>query len=39
MTRNNNGVKKRSKRISKLEKQGLVKKIAQRLYASNMDEG
>ena len=32
------GKKERSKQISKLEKEGLIKKIAPRLYTSNMTE-
>lgn len=32
------GTKERSKQISKLEKERLVKKIAPRLYTSNMTE-
>lgn len=32
------GVKERSKEIGKLEKQGLIRKIAPRLYTTNMEE-
>src|ERR1700677_269191 len=32
------GAKERSKEINKLEKQGLVKKIAPRLYTSSLEE-